>query len=134
MIGFNTVETIASSIENRFRVIRYGLVGGGVKWQKVSAFEGEVIGLQFGHKEEEVLVVARDTSMQVIVSLMDVDDGDVEWTYKLDFKYDKAPMLIDYKEGISQRHHSLATKASDGGFNIARLKINTDNDKLQDIK
>lgn len=78
--------------------------------------------------------MARDTSMQVIVSLMDVDDGNVEWTYELDFKYSQAPMIIDYKDGSSQRHHFLATKESTGGFNIARLKINTGNDDLEEIK
>jgi hypothetical protein len=72
--------------------------------------------------------------MQVIVSLMEVDDGEVEWTYELDFKYDEAPMLIDYKDSSNQGHYSLATKVTGGGFNLARLKINTGNDDLQEIK
>jgi hypothetical protein len=41
--------------------------------------------------------VARYASLQVIVSLMIVDNGVVKWTYALDFNYyDEAPMLIDY--------------------------------------
>jgi hypothetical protein len=63
---------------------------------------GEVIGLQFGHAEEEILVVARERSSQVIVSLMKVDDGAVKWTYELDFKYAEAPMLIDYKDSSTR--------------------------------
>jgi hypothetical protein len=57
LVGFNTVEKMTSSsgtitYSGRFRVIRYLLMDGDVKWQKVSAFDafyGEIIGLQFGH-------------------------------------------------------------------------------------
>ena len=41
--------------------------------------------------------MATNSTLQVIVSLIEVDDGDVEWTYALDFKYSEAPMLIDFK-------------------------------------
>lgn len=80
MIGFNTVETIGFTDFNRFRVICYDIMDGGIQWQKVSAFDGEVIGLQFGKDNEEILVVARDTSLQVIISMMKVNDGEVKWT------------------------------------------------------
>jgi hypothetical protein len=66
---------------------------------------------------------------------MKVDNGEVKWTYELDFKYEMEPMLIDYKTKSDQGHHSLATKdVSDGGFTLARLKIDTGNDKLIEIK
>ncbi len=77
-----------------------------------------------GKAIDDILVVARDTNFQVIVSRVKVDGGSVEWTYSLDFKYDEAPVLIDYKELGGQGHHSLATKVPTGGFTIARLKIN----------
>ena len=54
--------------------------------------------MQFGNDNKEILVVARNTNMQVIVSLMKVDGGGVKWTYSLDFKYVEAPMLIDCKD------------------------------------
>ena len=41
-------------------------------------------------------MVARYASLQVIVSLMIVDNGVVKWTSALDFEYSEAPMLIDY--------------------------------------
>jgi hypothetical protein len=80
-------------------------------------------------------VVARYTSLQVIVSLMNVSDSGVKWTYELDFNYyDDAPMLIDYIDLKDEGHHSLATKNSGGGFNIARLKIGNANSELKDTK
>jgi hypothetical protein len=56
MIGFNSVETTttsggSTSSNLRFRVINYGLEGGTVKWEHVSAFDGDVIGVQFGNYE-----------------------------------------------------------------------------------
>ena len=42
-------------------------------------------------------------------------------------------MLIDFDILSGHGHHSLATKKSDGGFAIARLKINNDG-MLIDLK
>jgi hypothetical protein len=61
--------------------------------------------------------------MQVIVSQMKVDDGDVKWNCALDFTYSEAPMLINFMQKSEKGYHSLASKVSSGGFNIARLKI-----------
>ena len=64
--------------------------------------------------------------MQVIVSLMKVNGGEIKWTYGLDFKYTEAPMIIDYQDSTGQGHHSLATKdVFSGGFTIAKLLINS---------
>jgi hypothetical protein len=43
-------------------------------------------------------------------------------------------MLINYKDSSNQGHHSLATKASNGGFTLARLKIENDKSELKDTK
>ena len=76
-------------------------------------------------------MVARRQSLQVIVSLMKVENGEVKWAYELDFNYnDDAPMLIDYMDSTDQGHHSLATKKPGGGFTIARLKIGNSNSEL----
>ena len=97
-----------------------------------SNFEGEVIGLQFGYLNTELLVVARKSDNKVIVSRVRASDGNEEWTYALDFSYSEAPMLIDYHEISNQGHHSLATKVSTGEFAIARLRINIGNGALQE--
>ena len=80
-------------------------------------------------------MVARHTSLQVIVSLMKVSDGEVKWTYELDFNYnDDAPMLIDYMDSTNHGHHSLATKNSGGGFTLARLKIGNEKSEFNETK
>ena len=94
-----------------------------------------MLGLKLGSSSnEKFLVVARRKSdSKVIVSRVETSYGDVAWTYALNFTYSEAPMLIDYKYLSDQRHHSLATKASAGGFAIARLKINSDGE-LDELK
>lgn len=69
----------------------------------------------------------RKSDNKVIVSRVVAYNGNVEWTYVLDFTYSEAPMLIDYKWFHQHGHHSLATKDSAGGFAIARLKIKESN-------
>ena len=75
-------------------------------------------------------MVARDASFKVIVSLMKVSSGEVKWTYALDFNYVEAPILMEYMDLSNQGHHSLATKASEGGFTLSRLKIDNSNSEL----
>jgi hypothetical protein len=77
---------------------------------------------------DNLLVVARRQSdNKVIVSRFLESDGSVEWTYALDFTYNEPPMLIDFKDFSGDRHFSLATRVSSGGFSIARLQINSGN-------
>ena len=63
-----------------------------------SNFDGEVVGLQFGYSNTDLLVVARQSDNKVIVSRVRASDGNEEWTYALDFSYSEAPMMIDYQD------------------------------------
>jgi hypothetical protein len=69
------------------------------------------------------VVAKKKSDSKVIVSRVLGSNGDVSWTNALEISYSEAPMLVEYKNLDNLGHHSLVTKASSGGFTIARLEI-----------